>query len=115
MTVAGIDAIEQTLTGWSVGVGETALCQRCKTTLREGSAITVYAYRRAGEQLVSVARLYCSECNRRSIEHPTCGCSEWLAEARLALTADVAHQSHDLTLCNVEILDEHGPKTGDSP
>ena len=112
MTVAGIETVEQILTGWSVGVGETALCQRCKTTLGEGSAITVYAYRCAGEQLVSVPRLYCRDCDRRSIEHPTCGCSEWLAEARLALTADVSQQSHTLTLCNVEILDEYDPGSG---
>ena len=115
MSADGIAAVEQALTGWSVGIGETALCQRCKTELGEGCTVTVYAYRHAGEQLVSVARLYCQECGRHTIEHPTCGCSEWLAEARLALTADVAHQSHNLTLCNVGIFDEHGPRTGDSP
>lgn len=107
------DAIKQTITGWSVSIGETALCQRCKATLGEGNEVTVYAYRRAGEQLVSVARLYCVECDRRGIEHPAYGCHEWLAGARLALTADVAHQSHALTLCAVEILDERGPTEGD--
>ena len=114
MSADAITAIEQTLTGWGVGIGETALCQQCKTELGEGSAVTVYAYRRAGEQLVSIARLYCRKCDCRTIEHATCGCYEWLVEARLALTADVAHQSHYLTLCGVGILDERGLGTGDS-
>ena len=104
---------EQAIAGWSVGIGETALCQRCKAQLGEGDKVTLYAYRRVDEQLVSVARLYCRKCGRRTIEHPTCGCHEWLAEARLALTADVAHQSHALTLWGVEILDERGPSEGD--
>ncbi|WP_049997572.1 hypothetical protein [Halococcus sediminicola] len=114
MSADGTAAVEQALTGWSVGTGETALCQQCKTALGEGSTVTVYAYRRAGEQPVSVTRLYCRGCDRRTVEHATCGYYEWLAEARLALTADVAHQSHYLTLCGIGILDERGPRTGDS-
>ena len=113
MSADGTAAVKQALTGWSVGTGETALCERCKTALGEGSTVTVYAYRRAGERLVSVARLYCRGCDCRTVEHATCGCHEWLVEARLALTADVARQSHNLTLCGVVILDECDPRIGD--
>ena len=102
--------IEQILFGRTAATGDTALCQRCNAELGEGDTITVYAYRRADEQLVSVARLYCGKCDRRSIKHPARGCDEWLVETRLALTADVARQSHDLTLCTVEMLDACGPR-----
>ena len=113
MNANATSAVEQAIAGWSVGIGDTAICQHCKADLGEGNEVTLYAYRCVDEQLVSVARLYCRECDRRTIEHPTCGCHEWLAEARLALTTDVAHQSHVLTLCGVEILDERGPSKGD--
>ncbi|HET7325464.1 MAG TPA: hypothetical protein VFJ06_14145 [Halococcus sp.] len=104
------DAAEQTITGWSVGVGDTALCTYCKSDLGEGDDVTAYAYRRAGEQVVNVARLYCDDCDRDRIEHPSCGCYEWLAEARLALTSDVARQSHGLTLIDVSVIAESGPE-----
>lgn len=102
----------QTITGWSVGVGDTALCTYCKGDLDEGDDVTTYIYRRAGEQVVNVARLYCADCDRDRIEHPSRGCHEWLADARLALTADVAYQSHRLTLVDVEIVAESGPEDG---
>lgn len=111
---AHADAAAQTITGWSVGVGDTALCTYCKTELGEGDDVTAYAYRRAGEQVVNVARLYCADCDRTAIEHPSRGCHEWLADARLALTSDVAHQSHELTLVGVEIIAESSPDEGDT-
>ena len=106
---------KQIVSGWNVGIGETALCTYCKSILREGDAVTAYAYRPAEEAVLSVARLYCAECERRTIEHPTCGCFEWLADAYLALTADVTQQAHSLTLAGVEIIDTNGPDTGASP
>ena len=115
MGVKDAAVAEQIITGWSVGVGETALCAYCKSTLREGDAVTVYAYRPAEETVLSVARLYCAKCDRRTIGHPTCGCFEWLAEAYLALTADVTQQTHALTLAGVEIIDADGPHAGESP
>ena len=76
--------------------------------------MTGYAYRPSGKHLVSVVRLYCSECNHQEIEYPVSGCYEWLAEARLALTSDVALQSHSLTLAGIEIINESGPHEGDT-
>jgi ribosomal protein L37E len=108
------DAAAQTITGYGVGVGDTALCTYCKTELGEGNNVTAYAYRRAGEQVVNVARLYCAACDRDRIKHRSCGCHEWLATARLALTSDVAHQSHELTLVGVEIIAESSPDEGDT-
>lgn len=108
------DAAEQTLTGWNAGTNGTTVCTYCKSGLGEGDTVTAYAYRRAGEQIIDVARLYCAECERDRIEHPTCGCYEWVATARLGLTADVAHQSHTLTLLGVEIIAESGPNEGDA-
>ena len=115
MGVKDTAVAEQIITGCNVGIGETALCTYCKSTLREGDAVTVYAYRLAEEAVLSIARLYCAECDRRTIEHPTCGCFEWLAEANLALTADVTQQTHSLTLAGIEIIDENGPDAGASP
>lgn len=109
---AHADAPAQTITGQGVGVNETAICTYCKADLSEGDNVTVYAYRRAGEQVVDVARLYCAACDRDRIEHPSRGCYEWLAAARLALTSDVAQQSHGLTLVSVEIVAESGPEDG---
>jgi ribosomal protein L37E len=107
------DAAEQTITGLNAGVSGTAICTYCKSGLGEGDNVTAYAYRRAGEQTIEVARLYCAECNHDRIEHPSCGCYEWVATARLGLTSDVAHQSHTLTLLGVEIIAESGPNEGD--
>ena len=113
MSVDSVPAAEQSITGWDVGVSGTALCQYCMSELGEGDAVTVYTYRPIEDQLVSIARLYCTNCDYRQISHPALGCYEWLAEARLAVTSDVAHQSHGFTLVGVEIIDECGPKVGD--
>lgn len=114
MSVDSAPAAEQSITGWSVGIRGTALCQYCTKELGEGDEVTVYTYRPVEDQLVSVARLYCSECDHREIEHPARGCYEWLAEARLATTSDVGYQSHETTLTGIEIIDECGPKDGDA-
>ena len=108
-------SIEQTLTGWGVGVNGTALCQYCKSSLAEGADVTAYAYQRADEQLVSVARLYCAGCDRREINHRSRGCREWLVSGRLALTADVARQSHGLTLVDVSVIATSPPEDGGEP
>jgi hypothetical protein len=113
MSVKSVPVAEQTIAGWNIGSGETIRCQCCRSHLGEGDEVTAYAYRPVEEQLVSVARLYCAECNRDRIEHPTCGCYEWVATARLGLTSDVAHQSHTLTLLGVSIVAESGPNEGD--
>lgn len=113
MSIDSAPAAEQSITGWSVGIETTAFCQRCTSVLGEGDPVTVYAYRPAEAQRVSVARLYCSACDHRRIEHPARGCYEWLATARLVTTSDVTTQSHGLILQGVEILDECGPKEGD--
>lgn len=115
MAVKEAAVAEQIISGWNVGIDGTALCTYCKSTLGEGDAVTAYAYRPAEEVVLSVARLYCAECDRRTIEHPTCGCFEWLAEAYLALTADVTKQAHSLTLSGVEIIDTDGPNAGEQP
>ena len=114
MSDRSTSATEQQITGWKVGIDDTAFCQYCKSELHEGVGVTIYAYRPAGEHPLSVARLYCSACEYREVSHPALGCYEWLAEARLALTSDVALQSHHLTLIAVEIIDQSGPRSGDA-
>ena len=113
MSIDSAPAAEQSINGWGVGVRGTALCQYCMGELGEGDEVTVYAYRPVEAQLVSVARLYCSECDYQEIDHPALGCFEWLAEARLVLTSDVAHQSHGLTLTGAEVVDESDPQEGE--
>ena len=113
MSIESVPAAKQTIAGWNLDSGETTRCQYCRSHLSEGAEVTAYAYRPVEEQLVSIARVYCTECDRDRIEHPSCGCYEWVATARLGLTADVAHQSHTLTLLDVEIVAESGPNEGD--
>jgi hypothetical protein len=113
MSVESVPAAAQTIAGWKIDSGETTRCQSCQSHLGEGDEATVYAYRPAERQLVSVARWYCTDCDRREIQHPTLGCYEWLVEARLATTSDVATQSHALTLLDIEILDESPPEEDD--
>ena len=113
MSVESAPAAAQTIAGRNIESGETTRCQYCQSHLNEGDEVTVYAYRPTEKQLVSVARLYCTECDRQEIEHPTLGCYEWLAEARLALTSDVTFQSHVLTLVDIGILDDCSPGEGD--
>jgi hypothetical protein len=108
------DAAAQTIAGWSVGINGTAICTYCKSELGEGDNVTAYAHRRADEQVIDIARLYCAECDHDHVEHPTCGCHEWVATARLGLISDVAHQSHTLTLLGVSIIAESGPNEGDT-
>lgn len=110
---AHTDAARQTITGLDVGANGTAVCTYCKSELGEGDNVTAYAYRCAGEQVLSVARLFCAECNQDVIEYPSCGCHEWLATARLGLTSDVAFQSHTLTLLDVTIIDASSPNEGE--
>ena len=113
MSVESSTEAEQSIAGWDVGIRGTALCQYCTDELGDGDEVTVYAYRRVKDQLLSIARLYCNDCERRESEHPALGCFELLANARLALTPDVAHQSHGLTLVDVAVINERGPKEGD--
>ena len=113
MSVDSVSAARQSITGWDVGIHGTALCQYCTSELGEGDEVTIYAYRPVEEELVSVARLYCTNCDYREINHPALGCYEWLAEARLVTTPDVVHQSHELTLAGVEVIDECGPQIGE--
>ena len=114
MSVDSAPAAEQTIAGRSLGIHGTTFCQYCTKELVEGDEVTAYAYRPVEDQLVSVARLYCSKCNHQEIEHPALGCYEWLAEARLATTSDVAHQSHETTLTGIEIIDQCSPQEGDA-
>ena len=100
-TIAAVQAV----TGQRIGIGEKALCIFCKQFVQEGADVTVYAYRPAGEVVWSVARLYCAACNRTSIRYPSLGCEEVLAQARLAITSDVATQSSFLTLIEVSVID----------
>lgn len=96
--------IERAVTGTTVGVGENAICGRCKRSVGEGSPVGVYAYSMADERDITVARTTCVNCAADAIEHPTLGGTEWLIRGVLALRSDLAHQSRTL----VFVPDEDG-------
>lgn len=94
--------IERILEGYPVGTGGKAQCCECHRTVREGDPVSVYAYQMVGDQQWTVTSLRCGSCRRSELTGPTLGAHEFLADARLAVTADCATQTSHLTLRNVE-------------
>ena len=86
-------------------------CSYCKATLQEGDPVSAYAVRYAGDDEWSVPRLYCHTC-RATIEEPTLGASELLAEGRLGLTMDAATQRTALTLLGIERVHRSASENG---
>lgn len=99
----------QLLTGFQLA--ETR-CSYCKTTLQEGDHVSAYAVRYAGDESWSVLRLYCRDCHRTTITHPTLGATELLAEGRLGCTMDAATQQTSLTLLGIERVSQSVPEDG---
>ncbi|WP_336361978.1 hypothetical protein [Halalkalicoccus salilacus] len=86
-------------------------CNYCKITLQEGDPVSAYAVRYAGDDEWDVPRLYCHPC-RATIEEPTLGATELLAEGRLGLTMDAAIQRTSLTLLGIERVIQSEPEDG---
>ena len=101
----GAQITEQTLVGHPVGVGGEAICVYCKDGITEGAECTAYAYRLAGESVLTVARLYCADCDRAEVRHPGRGCEEYIASAYLVTVSDVTIQTHYLALGGVSVVD----------
>ncbi|WP_336343309.1 hypothetical protein [Halalkalicoccus ordinarius] len=100
--------VEQLLTGFQLA--ETR-CSFCKTALQEGDTVSAYAVQYAGDESWSVPRLYCRTC-RSTIEDPTLGATELLAEGRLGLTMDATTQRTSLTLLGIERVAQSAPEDG---
>ena len=99
---------EQLLAGFQLA--ETR-CSYCKTTLQEGDPVSAYAVRYAGDESWAIPRLYCQTC-RSTIEEPTLGTTELLAEGRLGCTMDAATQQTSLTLLGIERVIQSEPEDG---
>jgi len=96
------------LAGQPVGELEGAVCSACQRTvrMREGDRVRCYAYRAADVGTWSVAELRCLDCHEhgRHLKAPTLGLAEIVADARLAIRADVARQRTQLVLVGVDVL-----------
>ena len=101
--------------GYPVGAGGKGHCTRCKTTVREGDPVGVYAYRTSDADCWDVARLFCSDCCPLTIDHPTLGATELVLSCRLAVTADCATQTSRLTLREIDVDVHCPPETGSQP
>jgi hypothetical protein len=60
-------------------IGDTSAAPQCTTCgahLFAETEVTGYAYRFTYERNLSLARLYCNECERNPLAHPTLGAHE---------------------------------------
>ena len=77
-------------------------CTACRTRLREGQRIGVYAYRLGSADRWDVARVFCPACAPEQVREPTLGVAELLVTATLGTVSEPATQSH--RLCVTEVL-----------
>lgn len=91
------------LTGTCVGRNRPARCTSCGAHLFDDAPITGYAYRFTDEPTLSVARLYCTPCERHRIDHPTLGAHE------VQFCSSLRREQNSFTLANVEVLEYSDP------
>ncbi|MFC6905794.1 hypothetical protein [Halalkalicoccus tibetensis] len=89
---------EQFLAGYQL---REERCSYCKTALQEGHSVSAYAVQYAGDDVWSIPRVYCRDC-QSTITEPTLGATELLATGYLGCTMDVATQQSTLTLLGIE-------------
>jgi len=94
--------------------GDTVVCQVCKRELREGDAVTVYAYRAAGVPDFDIGYVM---CGADAHAHPTefiRGVHELIVTGRIGQCTDVATQSSWQVLLAPEPVVESPPKSTDA-
>lgn len=95
-----IDAIS----GVTLGEHPSALrCTTCGAYLFDAAEPTGYAYKFTDESEWRIARLYCHDCSRRTVAHPTLGAQE--AQFEAVIDSERAIR----TLEEVRILDYNNP------
>lgn len=90
-------------------VGDVSAAPRCTTCgayFFAETPVVGYAYRFTDEQKLSLARLYCDECNRDPLAHPTLGAHE------VVIKANLRQQRGALFLDDLAVVDYIGPTSG---
>lgn len=90
---------------------ERPRCQICKKPLSEGTAITAYGYRAAGEPTVSVGYVLCGSDVHQHPQVFTRGVSEWLLGGHVGQWSNSTTQTHTAILANPEPLVASGHHT----
>jgi len=94
--------------------GDNIACQVCKRELREGDAVTGYAFRAAGVPVFDIGYVMCGADTHA---HPTefiRGVHELIVTGRIGQCTDVATQSSWRVLLAPELVAESRPKTTDA-
>lgn len=95
------------LAGTFVGdVSAAPRCTTCGAYFFAKTPVVGYAYRFTDERELSVARLYCDECDLDPLTHPTLGTHE------VVIKSDLQQQRGTLLLGEVAIVAYAGPETG---
>jgi hypothetical protein len=96
--------IIEALSGVTLGEHPSALrCATCGAYLLDSATPTGYAYKFTDEREWRIARLYCHDCCRRTVAHPTLGAQE----IQFGAVIDSAHTTR--TLEEIRILDYNNP------
>jgi hypothetical protein len=72
---------------------EAVVCQVCSTELREGTPVTAYAFRPAGEPVFEIGHVKCTDDRHGPTECFTLGMRELVVEGRVGWCSDQATQS----------------------
>lgn len=83
---------------------ECCHCTACRTALREGQRIGVYAYRLGSANRWDLARIFCHTCTPDQLGEGTLGVTELLVTGTLGTLSNPSTQSH--RFCVAEVLTE---------
>jgi hypothetical protein len=83
--------------------------------IQEGSYTVVYAYRCAERDHWDLRRCYCTDCAPSTIETPTLGVTELLAQVWLGTLAQPRTRTHELCLTEVECVAVSPPSESVDP
>ena len=90
-------------------------CTDCKTTLREGQQVGLYAYRLVDTDRWDIARVFCRDCTPERFVGPTLGAAELLVTGTLGTVSHPATQSHRLCVGDVLTRVVSPPTEGSHP
>lgn len=95
---------DQVFEGYTVGSGAKAACTGCQRTVRDGDPVGISAYQTSEGARWDIARLFCVDCRKSSIQYPTTSATSVVLQAHLCVTSDAATQSVRLTLHDIQTM-----------
>ena len=90
-------------------------CTSCRTCLREGEQIGLYAYRLRSADRWDVTRVFCHTCAPEQVREPTLGVAEILVTGTLSTLSESATQLHRLCVTEVRTQRVSPPTEGVQP